>query len=116
MFVIIFHVFPPEFRTCGTLAAGLVMFLSPLQSRFSDNVMSFIIASDPMRVVRWSLYSRSSAEASLDPVVSQGEIEEPSQPSDKVNVPSTSQEPSSSSAGTEYTSAINGFIIGAATI
>uniref|UniRef100_A0A8C4IXE1 Nucleoprotein TPR n=1 Tax=Dicentrarchus labrax TaxID=13489 RepID=A0A8C4IXE1_DICLA len=42
---------------------------------------------------------RSSAEVSVEPVVSQGDIEEPSQPSDKAS-PSTSQEPSSSSAGT----------------
>uniref|UniRef100_M3ZJV7 Nucleoprotein TPR n=1 Tax=Xiphophorus maculatus TaxID=8083 RepID=M3ZJV7_XIPMA len=40
-----------------------------------------------------------SAEASVDAVVSQGDAEEPSQPSDKANLPSTSQEPSSSSAG-----------------
>uniref|UniRef100_A0A8C4IU94 Nucleoprotein TPR n=1 Tax=Dicentrarchus labrax TaxID=13489 RepID=A0A8C4IU94_DICLA len=40
-----------------------------------------------------------SAEVSVEPVVSQGDIEEPSQPSDKAS-PSTSQEPSSSSAGT----------------
>lgn len=46
-----------------------------------------------------SVYSRTSAEVSLDPVVSQGDIEEAGQPSDKANVPSTSQEPSSSSAG-----------------
>lgn len=45
------------------------------------------------------LYSRSSGEVSLDPVVSQGSVEEPSQQSDKTNMPSTSQEPSSSSAG-----------------
>uniref|UniRef100_A0A3Q2D6B6 Nucleoprotein TPR n=1 Tax=Cyprinodon variegatus TaxID=28743 RepID=A0A3Q2D6B6_CYPVA len=38
------------------------------------------------------------AEASVEPVVSQGEAEEPSQPSDRANLPSTSQEPSSSSA------------------
>ncbi|XP_036970596.1 translocated promoter region b, nuclear basket protein isoform X1 [Acanthopagrus latus] len=43
---------------------------------------------------------RSSAEVSVDPGVSQGDIEEPSQPSDKANLPSTSQEPSSSSADT----------------
>lgn len=43
---------------------------------------------------------RSSAEVSMDPVVSQGDMEEPSQPSDKASLPSTSQEPSSSSAGT----------------
>uniref|UniRef100_A0A3B5B4R2 Nucleoprotein TPR n=1 Tax=Stegastes partitus TaxID=144197 RepID=A0A3B5B4R2_9TELE len=43
---------------------------------------------------------RPSAEASLDPVVSQADMEEPSQPSDKASLPSTSQEPSSSSAGT----------------
>ncbi|XP_070816529.1 translocated promoter region b, nuclear basket protein isoform X2 [Chaetodon trifascialis] len=43
---------------------------------------------------------RSSAEVSVDAVVSQGEIEEPSQPSDKASLPSTSQEPSSSSADT----------------
>uniref|UniRef100_A0AAQ6A7Z6 Nucleoprotein TPR n=1 Tax=Amphiprion ocellaris TaxID=80972 RepID=A0AAQ6A7Z6_AMPOC len=41
-----------------------------------------------------------SAEVSVDPVVSQGDMEEPSQPSDKASIPSTSQEPSSSSAGT----------------
>uniref|UniRef100_A0A4W6CZ57 Nucleoprotein TPR n=1 Tax=Lates calcarifer TaxID=8187 RepID=A0A4W6CZ57_LATCA len=41
-----------------------------------------------------------SAEVSVDPVVSQGDVEEPSQPSDKASLPSTSQEPSSSSAGT----------------
>lgn len=43
---------------------------------------------------------RSSAEVSLDAVVSRGDIEEPSQASDKAVVPSTSQEPSSSSADT----------------
>uniref|UniRef100_A0AAQ6A432 Nucleoprotein TPR n=1 Tax=Amphiprion ocellaris TaxID=80972 RepID=A0AAQ6A432_AMPOC len=43
---------------------------------------------------------RPSAEVSVDPVVSQGDMEEPSQPSDKASIPSTSQEPSSSSAGT----------------
>ncbi|XP_041791081.1 translocated promoter region b, nuclear basket protein [Chelmon rostratus] len=43
---------------------------------------------------------RSSAEVSVDAVVSQGDIEEPSQPSDKASLPSTSQEPSSSSADT----------------
>lgn len=53
-------------------------------------------------VCRW----RSSAEASLDPVVSQGDIEEPSQASDKAVVPSTSQEPSSSSAGMPSISAV----------
>ncbi|XP_040895919.1 translocated promoter region b, nuclear basket protein isoform X2 [Toxotes jaculatrix] len=43
---------------------------------------------------------RPSAEVSVDPVVSQGDVEEPSQPSDKASQPSTSQEPSSSSADT----------------
>uniref|UniRef100_A0A3B4WRI9 Nucleoprotein TPR n=1 Tax=Seriola lalandi dorsalis TaxID=1841481 RepID=A0A3B4WRI9_SERLL len=43
---------------------------------------------------------RPSAEVSVDPVVSQGDLEEPGQPSDKGSLPSTSQEPSSSSAGT----------------
>ncbi|XP_015241685.1 PREDICTED: nucleoprotein TPR-like isoform X4 [Cyprinodon variegatus] len=43
---------------------------------------------------------RPVAEASVEPVVSQGEAEEPSQPSDRANLPSTSQEPSSSSADT----------------
>ncbi|XP_023149698.2 translocated promoter region b, nuclear basket protein isoform X2 [Amphiprion ocellaris] len=43
---------------------------------------------------------RPSAEVSVDPVVSQGDMEEPSQPSDKASIPSTSQEPSSSSADT----------------
>ncbi|XP_039984449.1 translocated promoter region b, nuclear basket protein [Xiphias gladius] len=43
---------------------------------------------------------RPSAEVSVDPLVSQGDVEEPSQPSDKASLPSTSQEPSSSSADT----------------
>ncbi|XP_062251607.1 translocated promoter region b, nuclear basket protein [Platichthys flesus] len=43
---------------------------------------------------------RPSAEASSDQVVSQGDMEEQSQPSDKAGLPSTSQEPSSSSADT----------------
>ncbi|XP_071342326.1 translocated promoter region b, nuclear basket protein isoform X2 [Trachinotus anak] len=43
---------------------------------------------------------RPSGEVSVDPVVSQGDVEEPSQPSDKASLPSTSQEPSSSSADT----------------
>ncbi|KAK2835272.1 hypothetical protein Q5P01_015756 [Channa striata] len=44
--------------------------------------------------------SRASAEVSVDPVMSQGEVEESSQSSDKATQPSTSQEPSSSSADT----------------
>ncbi|XP_030582625.1 translocated promoter region b, nuclear basket protein [Archocentrus centrarchus] len=43
---------------------------------------------------------RPTAEVSVDPVVSQGDMEESSQPSDKSSLPSTSQEPSSSSADT----------------
>uniref|UniRef100_A0A672ZEQ7 Nucleoprotein TPR n=1 Tax=Sphaeramia orbicularis TaxID=375764 RepID=A0A672ZEQ7_9TELE len=43
-----------------------------------------------------------SAEGSMEPVVSQGDMEEPSQPSDKASLPTTSQEPSSSSAGTVH--------------
>ncbi|XP_058493933.1 translocated promoter region b, nuclear basket protein isoform X1 [Solea solea] len=43
---------------------------------------------------------RPSAEASVDPVMSHTDVEEPSQPSDKASLPSTSQEPSSSSADT----------------
>ncbi|XP_053286450.1 translocated promoter region b, nuclear basket protein isoform X2 [Pleuronectes platessa] len=43
---------------------------------------------------------RPSAEASSDQVVSQGDMEEQSQPSDRAGLPSTSQEPSSSSADT----------------
>uniref|UniRef100_A0AAX7TU95 Nucleoprotein TPR n=1 Tax=Astatotilapia calliptera TaxID=8154 RepID=A0AAX7TU95_ASTCA len=42
---------------------------------------------------------RPGAEVSMDPVVSQGDMEESSQASDKSSLPSTSQEPSSSSAG-----------------
>uniref|UniRef100_A0A3Q1J5W5 Nucleoprotein TPR n=1 Tax=Anabas testudineus TaxID=64144 RepID=A0A3Q1J5W5_ANATE len=42
---------------------------------------------------------RPSAEVSVDPV-SQGDVEDSSQSSDKASLPSTSQEPSSSSAGT----------------
>uniref|UniRef100_A0A667W9N7 Nucleoprotein TPR n=1 Tax=Myripristis murdjan TaxID=586833 RepID=A0A667W9N7_9TELE len=41
-----------------------------------------------------------TVSSSVDPVVSQGDMEEPSQPSDEASLPSTSQEPSSSSAGT----------------
>ncbi|XP_061634910.1 translocated promoter region b, nuclear basket protein isoform X1 [Phyllopteryx taeniolatus] len=44
--------------------------------------------------------SRPSAESSVDAVVSQDDLVEPSQPSDAANLPSTSQEPSSSSADT----------------
>uniref|UniRef100_A0AAQ4RTB8 Nucleoprotein TPR n=1 Tax=Gasterosteus aculeatus aculeatus TaxID=481459 RepID=A0AAQ4RTB8_GASAC len=44
--------------------------------------------------------SRPSADVSVDPGVSQGDLEEPGQQSDKACLPSTSQEPSSSSAGT----------------
>ncbi|XP_069009311.1 translocated promoter region b, nuclear basket protein isoform X2 [Embiotoca jacksoni] len=43
---------------------------------------------------------RPGGEVSGDPVVSQGDMEESSQPSDKASLPSTSQEPSSSSADT----------------
>ncbi|XP_035767448.1 translocated promoter region b, nuclear basket protein [Neolamprologus brichardi] len=43
---------------------------------------------------------RPGAEVSVDPVVSQGDMEESSQASDKSSLPSTSQEPSSSSADT----------------
>uniref|UniRef100_A0A671WIG9 Nucleoprotein TPR n=1 Tax=Sparus aurata TaxID=8175 RepID=A0A671WIG9_SPAAU len=50
---------------------------------------------------RDDVFLESSAEVSVEPGLSQGDIEEPSQPSDKANLPSTSQEPSSSSAGTE---------------
>uniref|UniRef100_A0A8C5I1Y1 Nucleoprotein TPR n=1 Tax=Gouania willdenowi TaxID=441366 RepID=A0A8C5I1Y1_GOUWI len=42
---------------------------------------------------------RAVVEGSVEPVVSQGDVEEQSQPSDKASLPSTSQEPSSSSAG-----------------
>ncbi|KAM9848441.1 translocated promoter region b, nuclear basket protein [Aulostomus maculatus] len=43
---------------------------------------------------------KPSAEASVDSVVSQEDLEDPGQPSDKASLPSTSQEPSSSSADT----------------
>ncbi|XP_077439569.1 translocated promoter region b, nuclear basket protein isoform X2 [Vanacampus margaritifer] len=43
---------------------------------------------------------RPSAESSVDAVVSQDDLVEPSQPSDTASLPSTSQEPSSSSADT----------------
>uniref|UniRef100_A0A673VK51 Nucleoprotein TPR n=1 Tax=Salmo trutta TaxID=8032 RepID=A0A673VK51_SALTR len=46
----------------------------------------------------------SSVEVSLEPVASQaGEMEEPAQPSDDASLPSTNQEPSSSSADTSST-------------
>ncbi|XP_061681069.1 translocated promoter region b, nuclear basket protein isoform X3 [Syngnathoides biaculeatus] len=44
--------------------------------------------------------SRPSAESSVDAVISQDDLVEPSQPSDTASLPSTSQEPSSSSADT----------------
>lgn len=62
-------------------------------------LQDYIICSDSMYFTCWYVSTRPSAEVSVDPVVSQGDMEEPSQPSDKANLPSTSQEPSSSSAG-----------------
>uniref|UniRef100_A0A3B4UDI0 Nucleoprotein TPR n=1 Tax=Seriola dumerili TaxID=41447 RepID=A0A3B4UDI0_SERDU len=44
---------------------------------------------------RDDVFLEPSAEVSVDPVVSQGDVEEPGQPSDKGSLPSTSQEPSS---------------------
>lgn len=61
------------------------------------------ICSALIHVSDWSFYFRPSAEVSVDPGVSQGSLEEPSQQSDKPNMPSTSQEPSSSSAGNATT-------------
>uniref|UniRef100_I3JUR2 Nucleoprotein TPR n=1 Tax=Oreochromis niloticus TaxID=8128 RepID=I3JUR2_ORENI len=49
---------------------------------------------------RDDVFLEPGAEVSVDPVVSQGDMEESSQASDKSSLPSTSQEPSSSSAGT----------------
>uniref|UniRef100_A0A3Q1FGC6 Nucleoprotein TPR n=1 Tax=Acanthochromis polyacanthus TaxID=80966 RepID=A0A3Q1FGC6_9TELE len=49
---------------------------------------------------RDDVFLETGAEVSVDPVVSQADMEEPSQPADKASVPSTSQEPSSSSADT----------------
>uniref|UniRef100_A0A3B3BI52 Nucleoprotein TPR n=1 Tax=Oryzias melastigma TaxID=30732 RepID=A0A3B3BI52_ORYME len=43
-----------------------------------------------------------SSEVLVDPVVSQEDMEEPSQPADKASLPSTSQEPTSSSAGVKH--------------
>uniref|UniRef100_A0A3P8PD27 Nucleoprotein TPR n=1 Tax=Astatotilapia calliptera TaxID=8154 RepID=A0A3P8PD27_ASTCA len=48
---------------------------------------------------RDDVFLEPGAEVSMDPVVSQGDMEESSQASDKSSLPSTSQEPSSSSAG-----------------
>uniref|UniRef100_A0A665W9I2 Nucleoprotein TPR n=1 Tax=Echeneis naucrates TaxID=173247 RepID=A0A665W9I2_ECHNA len=48
---------------------------------------------------RDDVFLEPSAEASVDPLVSQEDVDEQSQPSDKASLPSTSQEPSSSSAG-----------------
>lgn len=45
---------------------------------------------------------RSSSEVLVDPVVSQEDMEVPSQPADKASLPSTSQEPTSSSAGVKH--------------
>uniref|UniRef100_A0AAQ4PKG5 Nucleoprotein TPR n=1 Tax=Gasterosteus aculeatus aculeatus TaxID=481459 RepID=A0AAQ4PKG5_GASAC len=49
---------------------------------------------------RDDVFLEPSADVSVDPGVSQGDLEEPGQQSDKACLPSTSQEPSSSSAGT----------------
>uniref|UniRef100_A0A8C5I125 Nucleoprotein TPR n=1 Tax=Gouania willdenowi TaxID=441366 RepID=A0A8C5I125_GOUWI len=48
---------------------------------------------------RDDVFLEAVVEGSVEPVVSQGDVEEQSQPSDKASLPSTSQEPSSSSAG-----------------
>lgn len=78
------------------------------QTRIGWNHSSVVISfscsyfSGLIRVFKWSLDFRTTAEVSLDPVVSQGSLEEPSQQPDKTNVPSTSQEASSSSAGNVF--------------
>uniref|UniRef100_A0A667WIE2 Nucleoprotein TPR n=1 Tax=Myripristis murdjan TaxID=586833 RepID=A0A667WIE2_9TELE len=82
---------------------------TPLQVSAPVTVFSEVLPSDgtehasqsvPMVTTSTPGLVMPSAEASVDPVVSQGDMEEPSQPSDEASLPSTSQEPSSSSAGT----------------
>ncbi|XP_049576031.1 translocated promoter region b, nuclear basket protein isoform X2 [Syngnathus scovelli] len=67
--------------------------LAPGTASTSEERDDVFLESDPDN-------SRPSAESSVDAVVSQDDLVEPSQPSDTASLPSTSQEPSSSSADT----------------
>uniref|UniRef100_A0AAQ5ZWS4 Nucleoprotein TPR n=2 Tax=Amphiprion ocellaris TaxID=80972 RepID=A0AAQ5ZWS4_AMPOC len=80
---------------------------TPLQVAAPVTVFSEVAQSDTTEHASQSVPTVSTSTpglvvpgAAVDPVVSQGDMEEPSQPSDKASIPSTSQEPSSSSAGT----------------
>uniref|UniRef100_A0A3Q3ANC8 Nucleoprotein TPR n=1 Tax=Kryptolebias marmoratus TaxID=37003 RepID=A0A3Q3ANC8_KRYMA len=68
----------------------------PMVSTSTPGLVSGTASSGEER----DIFLEPGAEVSVDPGVSQGDTEEPSQPSDKASLPSTSQEPSSSSAGT----------------
>ncbi|XP_061739540.1 translocated promoter region b, nuclear basket protein [Nerophis ophidion] len=74
----------------STSTPGLVV---PGMAGTSEDRNDVFLESDPDN-------SRPSAESSVDAVVSQDDLVEQSQPSDTTNLPSTSQEPSSSSADT----------------
>uniref|UniRef100_A0A672JFG0 Nucleoprotein TPR n=1 Tax=Salarias fasciatus TaxID=181472 RepID=A0A672JFG0_SALFA len=78
------------------VAAPVTMFSEVAQSDATEHAsqsVPMVSTSTPSLVVPGSA-------GSVDSVASQGDMEESSQPSDKANLPSTSQEPSSSSAGT----------------
>uniref|UniRef100_A0AAX7W8K6 Nucleoprotein TPR n=1 Tax=Astatotilapia calliptera TaxID=8154 RepID=A0AAX7W8K6_ASTCA len=76
---------------------------TPLQVGAPVTVFSEVAQSDTTEHASQSVpmvsTSTPGAAVSMDPVVSQGDMEESSQASDKSSLPSTSQEPSSSSAG-----------------
>ncbi|XP_077389339.1 translocated promoter region b, nuclear basket protein isoform X2 [Festucalex cinctus] len=74
----------------STSTPGLLALGTASTSEERDDVF---LESDPDN-------SRPSAESSVDAVMSQDDLVEPSQPSDTASLPSTSQEPSSSSADT----------------
>uniref|UniRef100_A0A8C9ZW75 Nucleoprotein TPR n=1 Tax=Sander lucioperca TaxID=283035 RepID=A0A8C9ZW75_SANLU len=80
--------------TPSQVAAPVTIFSEVAQSDTAEH------SSQSVPMVSTSTPGLSSGEVSVDPVVSQGDIEEPGQQSDKASLPSTSQEPSSSSAGT----------------
>uniref|UniRef100_A0A8C8I153 Nucleoprotein TPR n=1 Tax=Oncorhynchus tshawytscha TaxID=74940 RepID=A0A8C8I153_ONCTS len=92
----------------GQLASqgGLGMYDSPLfLPGHEDESGGRSVPTTPLQVaapVNYCDLCMSSVEVSLEPVASQaGAMEEPAQPSDDASLPSTSQEPSSSSAGTD---------------
>uniref|UniRef100_A0A672ZG23 Nucleoprotein TPR n=1 Tax=Sphaeramia orbicularis TaxID=375764 RepID=A0A672ZG23_9TELE len=92
------------------VAAPVTVFSEVVQSDTTDHAsqsVPMVSTSTPTMVVSGTAGTGEErddvfldAEGSMEPVVSQGDMEEPSQPSDKASLPTTSQEPSSSSADT----------------